>query len=109
MFKLIVAIILLAVVIYTMVKYVRTDSERLEDIEGPQNETETPEFQSLNETVQLPPQGEVEKTKLYFNLNGVPYEVFTSPNGSKYILRKRVRDGSTYKDYLSEEEKKLCY
>lgn len=107
MLKFLFALVLFAVIVITLLKYVRKDSEEFVDDE-PQNEEGIQEFPTLNETVQVPPQEEVVK-KEYFDLNGEPYEVFTSEGGSKYILRLRTRDNSPYKDYLSEKEKELIY
>ena len=107
MLKFLFALVLFTVIVITLLKYVRKDSETFVDDE-PQDEVESEEFPPLNETVQVPPQEEVVK-KEYFNLNGEPYEVFTSEGGSKYIIRLRTRDNSPYKDYLNISEREKIF
>lgn len=66
------------------------------------------DFPSIDTTVSTPKK-DVEKVTVWYNLNGVPHKVFMSKRGALYIERKKVRDGSIYKDYLSTEEKSNIY
>lgn len=106
MLKFIFAVVLFAVIVITLLKYVRKDSETF--VDEPQDEVETQEFPPLDETVQVPPQEEVVK-KECFSLNGETYEVFTSEGGSKYIIRLRVRDNRPYRQYLDASEKEKTF
>ena len=66
------------------------------------------EFPSLQETVTTPKEDISPKIEWY-NLNGVPYKVYESKSGAKYIERKKGRDGSIYKAYLNQDQKAECY
>lgn len=70
------------------------------------------EFPSLAETIAVPKQEVEEQKVLWYNLNGVPYKVHASQtpeSNAMYIERKRVRNDSVYRQYLTEEQKKQCY
>lgn len=97
MLRIIITLTVLALIVWWLFKPVK-DKEPKED-----------KFPPLEETIVTPEKEVVPQGKLYFNLNGEPYEVFTSESGAKYILRKRVRDGSTYKVYLNASNREKCY
>ena len=118
MFKFILAIIVLIVIVYNIIKHAKKAQAEMQE---PDVQQETPEekpveehFPHLDETVVVPPQEEcigedIPKQKEYYDLHGEPYEVFTTENGAKYIIRKTITTGREYRDYLNEKERRLCY
>ena len=102
-----ILILTIIAIVLAVMAWIAKQAKKIADPQESQQE-----FPSLAETVKLPPQEVEEQKVLWYNLNGIPYRVYTSQthrSSAMYIERRKVRNNSLYRQYLTEEQKKQCY